>query len=51
MPEALYDIDISRTNYAVIYGEDDPVEEKEVVCIEPKQSWWCNCFSSFLCWA
>ena len=43
MPEILYDIEIQKSNYEVIYG-DDPVEEEEVVAVEPEKLWWCPCW-------
>lgn len=46
MADQLYDIDMPRTSYLVIYG-DDPIEEEEieVVYVRPSTSWWCPCWA------
>lgn len=43
MPEVLYDVEIPKTNYEVIY-DDDPIEEEEVITVEVKKRWWCPCW-------
>lgn len=42
MSDILYDVEMPRSNYEVIYG-DDPVEE-EIVLVKPKKLWWCPCW-------
>jgi hypothetical protein len=42
MSDILYDVEIQKTNYEVIYG-DDPVEEEDIT-VEVKKRWWCPCW-------
>lgn len=43
MPDALVDIDMPPSNYAVIYG-DEPEEDRVIIIVEPPKSGWCPCW-------